>query len=74
MSFSAEQYEQSRNRIHRIWQGRPCTYYHLLATLPGKSGDEARTVDHSCYDVSRKKMEMSAAIEVEVERARAAGV
>jgi SNF2 family DNA or RNA helicase len=70
MSFSAEQYEQSRNRIHRIGQGRPCTYYHLLATLPGKSGDEARTVDHSCYDVSRKKMEMSAAIEVEVERAR----
>jgi SNF2 family DNA or RNA helicase len=73
-SFDSDLLEQKLRRIFRMGQKRPVTHYSLLATLPGKSGDEARTVDHSCYDVSRKKMEMSAAIEVEVERARAAGV
>lgn len=79
MSFSAEQYEQSRNRIHRIGQTRPCTYYHLCATtMPDRSDKEAmargyaNTVDMACFRVSCGKMKASAAIEMEVERVRRA--
>ncbi len=31
MDFSYEKYQQSRDRIHRKGQTRPCTYYHLIA-------------------------------------------
>ena len=30
MDFSYEKYQQSRDRIHRKGQARPCTYYHLI--------------------------------------------
>jgi SNF2 family DNA or RNA helicase len=30
MDFSYEKYQQSRDRIHRKGQTRPCTYYHLI--------------------------------------------
>lgn len=46
LSFSYEQYEQSRDRIHRVGQNRPCTYYHL--TTPG-------TVDDGCLRVVQRK-------------------
>ena len=32
LGFSYETYVQSRDRIHRIGQSKPCTYIHLLAT------------------------------------------
>ncbi len=76
MSFSSEQYEQSQNRIHRVGQERPCTYYHLLATVTPDADDKAHgrergeTVDHRCYGVSSRKITASSAREMEVEKAR----
>ncbi len=53
LSFSYEQYEQSRDRIHRAGQTRPCTYYHLIA-----SG----TVDETCLKVVRRKASTADAV------------
>lgn len=71
MSFSAELYEQSRGRIDRFGQTRPCTYYHLIATVdPSRSNPKGQTVDSRCLLVSQKKMDAAAALEMEVEAAR----
>lgn len=61
LSFSAEQHEQAMNRIHRIGQDRPCTYYYLLTKVNGEE-----TVDWRCHAVSKGKMTASAALEAEV--------
>jgi len=53
LGFSAEQYEQSRDRIHRVGQGRPCTYYLLI--VPG-------TTDIACLKTVRKKMSAADAV------------
>jgi SNF2 family DNA or RNA helicase len=55
MSFSYEQYQQSRDRLHRVGQTRACTYFHFLATLPEGSQKARETVDWSCYRVCAKK-------------------
>lgn len=46
LSFSLEQHEQSRDRIHRIGQSRPCTYVYLAAP---------DTVDRAMLGVLKKK-------------------
>ena len=53
MDFSYERYQQSRDRIHRKGQTRPCTYYHLIAE---------NTVDESILWAVRNKAKMSDAI------------
>lgn len=53
MDFSYERYQQSRDRIHRKGQTRPCTYYHLIAES---------TADESILWAVRNKAKMSDAI------------
>ena len=53
MDFSYEKYQQSRDRIHRKGQGRPCTYYHLIAD---------NTTDESILWAVRNKGKISNAI------------
>lgn len=53
LSFSSEQHEQSRDRIHRVGQTRPCTYVYLIA-----SG----TVDKAMAGTLKKKQSQSAAL------------
>ena len=53
MDFSYERYEQSRDRIHRKGQTKPCTYYHLIAD---------NTTDESILWAVRNKGKMSDAI------------
>lgn len=50
LSFSFELYEQSRDRIHRAGQTRPCTYLHLIAP---------ETIDESLLRVVRRKASVS---------------
>lgn len=50
LSFSFELYEQSRDRIHRAGQSRPCTYIHLI--VPG-------TIDEAMLRVVRRKSAVS---------------
>ncbi len=53
MDFSYEKYQQSRDRIHRKGQGRPCTYYHLITD---------NTTDESVLWAVRNKGKISDAI------------
>jgi SNF2 family DNA or RNA helicase len=53
MDFSYERYQQSRDRIHRKGQKRPCTYYHIVAD---------NTVDESILWAVRNKAKMSDAV------------
>ena len=53
MDFSYEKYEQSRDRIHRKGQSRPCTYYHLIAD---------NTTDESILWAVRNKGKISDAV------------
>lgn len=53
LSFSCEQHEQSRDRIHRIGQTRPCTYVYLM------TGD---TVDRPMLGVLRRKRSVADAM------------
>lgn len=53
MDFSYEKYQQSRDRIHRKGQTRPCTYYHLITD---------NTTDESILWAVRNKGKMSDAI------------
>lgn len=53
MDFSYERYQQSRDRIHRKGQTRPCTYYHLVAE---------GTADETILWAVRNKAKMSDAI------------
>lgn len=50
LSFSSEQHEQSRDRIHRVGQTRNCTYVYLLAE---------DTVDRAMLGVVRRKRTVS---------------
>lgn len=45
-NYSFELHKQKADRIHRIGQTRPCTYYHLLAN---------GTIDSDIYDIVRGK-------------------
>lgn len=47
MSYSAEDYYQSRDRIYRLGQKRNCTYYYLLSK---------DTIDETMFDCVRNKM------------------
>ena len=53
LPWSAEEYQQSRDRIHRAGQKRACTYWHLLAD---------GTIDHQVYKVVRGKVKAQAAV------------
>jgi SNF2 family DNA or RNA helicase len=53
MDFSYEKYQQSRDRIHRKGQTRPCTYYHLIAE---------GTVDEDILWAVRNKAKVSDAV------------
>jgi len=49
MDYSWEAYEQSKARIHRVGQVKPCTYVHILAQ---------DTIDESIYKVLKNKGNM----------------
>ena len=53
MDFSYERYKQSKDRIHRKGQTRPCTYYHIIAD---------GTADESILWAVRNKAKMSDAV------------
>ena len=53
MDFSYERYQQSRDRIHRKGQSRPCTYYHLITD---------NTTDESILWAVRNKGKISDAV------------
>jgi SNF2 family DNA or RNA helicase len=53
MDFSYEKYQQSRDRIHRKGQSKPCTYYHLIAD---------NTTDESILWAVRNKGKISDAV------------
>jgi len=53
LGFSYELFKQSRDRIHRLGQDQPCTYYILLAE---------DTVDEAAYGVVRGKGKVSDAL------------
>ena len=53
VDFSYERYQQSRDRIHRKGQERPCTYYHLIAD---------NTTDESILWALRNKAKISDAV------------
>jgi SNF2 family DNA or RNA helicase len=53
MDFSYERYQQSKDRIHRKGQMRPCTYYHIIAD---------GTADESILWAVRNKAKMSDAV------------
>ena len=53
LGFSYENFKQSRDRIHRAGQTKPCTYYILLAE---------DTVDEAAYGVVRGKGKASDAL------------
>jgi len=53
MDFSYERYQQSKDRIHRMGQTRPCTYYHIIAD---------GTADESILWAVRNKAKMSDAV------------
>jgi len=53
LGYSYEQHQQSVDRIHRVGQKDPCTYYYLLAE---------DTVDHIVYGVLRNKASRSSAL------------
>lgn len=59
LSFSYEQYEQSRDRIHRAGQTRPCTYYHLIAH---------GTIDEACLKIVRRKASAADAVRMVLAR------
>jgi SNF2 family DNA or RNA helicase len=68
-SFSYEQHQQSRDRIHRAGQTRPCTYYYLVAQIPEahalRDSDgipETATVDSAMLRVVRRKATAAEAI------------
>jgi SNF2 family DNA or RNA helicase len=49
LTYSYEQYEQGRDRIHRAGQNKKCTYFHLIAK---------DSIDEKIYDVLKKKGDM----------------
>lgn len=59
LSFSAEQHEQSMDRIHRRGQKWPCTYVYFVAR---------DTVDENCYRCVRGKMTRQEAVMRELGR------
>lgn len=46
-------YYQSKKRIHRPHQTRPCVYYHMAARYKGE-----KTIDHQIIDALRKKQNL----------------
>jgi len=52
-SFSVEEMLQAQDRIHRIGQTNPCTYYYL--TIKG-------SVDEACYGAVMSKSKIGRAI------------
>ena len=53
LNYSYELWKQSMDRIHRIGQHWPCTYYYLIA---------ADTIDKVIYDVLHSKRDLSDAV------------
>jgi SNF2 family DNA or RNA helicase len=53
LGYSYEQHQQSIDRIHRVGQNDPCTYYYLIAE---------DTVDEIVYQVLRNKADRSSAL------------
>lgn len=53
LPWSSEEYQQSRDRIHRAGQTRPCTYWHILADS---------TVDNRVFGVVKKKIKAADAV------------
>ncbi len=53
LGFSYELFKQSKDRIHRLGQDQPCTYFMLLAE---------DTVDEAAYGVVRGKGKVSDAL------------
>lgn len=64
-SYSAEDYYQSRDRIHRMGQKRICTYYFIQAE---------NTIDEIMYDAVENKMTSAEIFELIVKQAAKHGV
>lgn len=65
MSYSAEDYYQSRDRIHRLGQSRICTYYFIQAE---------NTIDEVMYEAVEKKMSYAEVFAVIVKQAAKHGI
>lgn len=63
ISFSQEQEEQSRDRLHRVGQTKPVTYYYLAATVRGEE-----SIDHEMYKVVKGKTTKQEALLRELQR------
>lgn len=61
LDYSFENYEQARNRIHRIGQGNSCTYIHLVAK---------GTIDETILAVLQKKQSLQDAVNTIVKGAQ----
>jgi SNF2 family DNA or RNA helicase len=53
LPWSSEEYQQSRDRIHRAGQTMPCTYWHILADS---------TVDNRVFGVVKNKIKAADAV------------
>ena len=65
MSYSAEDYYQSRDRIHRLGQERICSYYFIQAQ---------DTIDEIMYEAVEKKMSYAEIFSVIVKQAAKHGI
>lgn len=65
MSYSAEDYYQSRDRIHRLGQSRICTYYFIQAE---------NTIDEVMYEAVEKKMSYAEVFAIIVKQAAKHGI
>ena len=65
ISYSAEDYYQSRDRIHRLGQTRICTYYFIQAE---------NTIDEVMYEAVEKKMSYAEVFAIIVKQAAKHGI
>lgn len=65
ISYSAEDYYQSRDRIHRLGQSRICTYYFIQAE---------NTIDEVMYEAVEKKMSYAEVFAIIVKQAAKHGI
>jgi SNF2 family DNA or RNA helicase len=59
LPWSSEEYQQSRDRIHRAGQTKACTYWHIIAE---------KTVDERVYGVVKKKIKAADAVLQELQK------
>ena len=58
LSYAYEDWAQSQDRIHRIGQYHPCTYYYMVSTGPMGG----KTIDHLVLDTLNHKEDVAGLI------------